>query len=175
MGGGCLLLLSRQVGERRLARRLVAAVLCVEGATVALDTVRLWLVLRSIGGGTVLDAVALNAASVLTVAAGVFPAGLGLREALSAGFGAASGLPAAVAVTAAVVDRVVVMTGLGILSLGMAVWPGTRRQAGAWAGPPSGGRPEAGAAPPRRAGAASGSAPPCAGPEPRATGSGRPG
>ena len=128
----CLVLLSRQVGDRRRARRLAAAVVGVEGATVAIDTVRLWLVLYAIGvHGTVLDAVALNAASVLTVAAGIFPAGLGLREALSAVFGAASGLPAAVSVTAAVVDRFVVMGGLGLISLGVGAWAGIRsRHAG---------------------------------------------
>jgi hypothetical protein len=141
----CLLLLSHQIDDRRLARRLAAAVVGVEGATVALDTVRLWLVLHAIGvHGTILDATALNAASVLTVAAGIFPAGLGLREALSAAFGAASGLPAAVSVTAAVVDRFVVMAGLGILSVALGAWTGTRRGR---AGPPGPGPAPAGSDP----------------------------
>jgi hypothetical protein len=104
-------------------RLVVAAVLGVEIGTVAVESVRLWAVLHVIGfGADPLQGTALTAASVLTTASGIFPAGLGLREVLSAAFGAASGIPAIIAVTASVVDRLVVLASLGLFSSGMALW-----------------------------------------------------
>jgi uncharacterized membrane protein YbhN (UPF0104 family) len=119
----CLALLRRQVDDPGDARRLMIAAVAIEATTVVIDSVRLAIVLHAIGvNAGALDALALTAASVVTVAAGIFPAGLGLREALSAAFGAASGMSAAVSVTAAVVDRVVVMTGLALVGAILAIW-----------------------------------------------------
>jgi hypothetical protein len=126
----CLLMIRRQTSDTGIAGPLMAGVVGVEAATAAVETVRLFVILRAIGAhADLLAALALASANVLSTIAGIFPAGLGLREALSAAFGAASGLPTAVAITAAVVDRFVVVIGLGALSLLLVLWDrsGTHR------------------------------------------------
>jgi hypothetical protein len=125
---GCLVMIHRQVADPDVAIPLMARVVAVEVGTVALEAVRLLAILHAIGAHAGFQAaLALASANVLSNIAGIFPAGLGLREALSAAFGAASGLPAAVAITATVVDRFVVLIGLGSLSLLMVMW--NRRRA----------------------------------------------
>jgi hypothetical protein len=122
----CLVRIRHQVDDPGLARRLMATVVAIEAAAVAFDAVRLLLILHAIGiHAGVLDALALTSANVLSTAVGILPAGLGLREALSAGLGAASGLPAAAAVTATVVDRVLTLVGLGAFSVGLLAWTKT--------------------------------------------------
>lgn len=92
--------------RRRL--RLVARLVAVELGWLGASVLRLSLALSALDHAVELPRVlALSVAGSLTVAVGVFPAGLGLREALIAGVGAAVGLGLDVAVLVGTVDRLV--------------------------------------------------------------------
>lgn len=92
----------------RPALRALPLVAAVELASVALGMVRTWVVLQGIGSdASIAQASALAVAAIVSSAAGLFPGGLGLREALSMAVAAAIGIPAAVGGFAAAADRVV--------------------------------------------------------------------
>jgi hypothetical protein len=90
------------------ARSGILLVAGVELASVGLNVVRTWVVLRTLGvDAELVEAAAIGVAGIVASAAGLFPGGLGLREALSAAIAAVVGLPAAMGVLVATVDRVV--------------------------------------------------------------------
>ncbi|MEL7157399.1 MAG: hypothetical protein AAFN30_12465 [Actinomycetota bacterium] len=100
----------------------------VELAMVASELIRISVVVSALGldpsapraGGLVL-------AGVAAAAVGVFPAGLGLRELLAAAVGPAIALPAALAVTVSVSDRIGTSAVLAVLVLTVTVAPGLIR------------------------------------------------
>ena len=65
------------------------------------------------------QALALTVSGAIASAAGIFPAGLGLREAMSAGVAALVDLPASVGFVAASIDRVLGLVVLGIATLAL--------------------------------------------------------
>ena len=78
----------------------------VELATVIVGAVRLMVIGSGLGGGIGFgQGAGLGLASIAAAAAGVFPGGLGLREALSAALAPILDLPAAVGAVAATFDR----------------------------------------------------------------------
>lgn len=100
-------LLVLQIGTPGAIRGL-PLVAGVELASVALNVFRTWVVLHALDVDAALfEAAALGVAGIVASAAGLFPGGLGLREALSAAIAAVVGIPAAMGVLVATVDRVV--------------------------------------------------------------------
>ena len=65
---------------------------------------------------------------MLATASVVFPGGLGIREALAGGFSAAAGLPAAVGIAAAALDRAGVTAMYAIDAALLAWWQRQRRR-----------------------------------------------
>jgi hypothetical protein len=110
-------------GHRKHGRtRLAAALVLVEVATVAIGALRLWLCMQGLGYDvTLVQGTVLTFASVLASAVGVFPGGLGLREALAAAIGPLVALPAAVAAVAAAVDRLLGLPVVFLVAAGFAV------------------------------------------------------
>lgn len=95
----------------------------VEFALTFVSGARFFFVIVALGfdvsGG---QALALTVSGAIASAAGIFPAGLGLREAMSAGVAALVDLPAAVGFVAASIDRVLGLAVLGLATLGFLVW-----------------------------------------------------
>ncbi len=114
----------RLAGGHRIdgGRRLTGALLAVEAVTVAVGALRLFLCIRALGYDVdAVQATTLTFASVLASAAGVFPGGLGLREALAAAIGPLVSLPAAVAAAGASIDRLLGLPIVLVASAGFAV------------------------------------------------------
>lgn len=89
----------------------------VEVLFVLVAAMRLFLILRGLRidvGAS--DVLALTVAAAVATAAGVFPAGLGLREVLTGVISPIVGIPAAAGVGAAVIDRIARMIMLAILA-----------------------------------------------------------
>jgi hypothetical protein len=104
--------------------RLTAALVAVESATVAVGAIRLWLCIRGLGYDVdAVQATALTFASVLASAAGVFPGGLGLREVLASSIGPLVAVPAAVAASGVVVDRLLGWPAAAVAALTLSVAP----------------------------------------------------
>ena len=100
---------------------VVARLFVVEVATVTVGALRLVVIGAGLGGGIGFgQGAGLGLANVAAAAAGVFPGGLGLREALSAALAPILDLPAAVGAVAASFDRLlglpVVMVAALVLS-----------------------------------------------------------
>lgn len=116
------------------AARGFPLVVAVELASVGTGVVRSWLVLQALGVDTAsfADAAVFTAAGVVASAAGLLPGGLGLREALSGTAGVGLGLPLAIGILVATVDRVVAYVVLGACSaLVLLLTPGPARRADA--------------------------------------------
>jgi uncharacterized membrane protein YbhN (UPF0104 family) len=93
-----------RVGWQRVLLRLVV----VEVASVAISAARLYLLLLALGvPARASTALVLALAGVLATAVGVVPAGLGVREGLSALLAVAVALPAATGFAVSLLDRVV--------------------------------------------------------------------
>jgi uncharacterized membrane protein YbhN (UPF0104 family) len=104
----------RQADGAQTATRFVRIATVELGLTV-MATARIWFVMKGIGvDPDVTAAIWLVVVSVLSTVVGLFPAGLGLREALSAAVAPLIGLDPATAVLISAVDRVV---RLGVLAL----------------------------------------------------------
>jgi len=100
------------------SRRLVAWALAIEIVSVALTSVRFYLVLRAIGfDGSLAQSATLAATAIVASAAGIFPGGLGLRELLSSAVGPAVGLSSAVSTVVAAVERIVALAVVAIMAL----------------------------------------------------------
>lgn len=120
----------------------VLSVLGVEVATAVVHGVRLWVVLLALGVETSLpQGLALGAATPLAAAAGVFPAGIGLAEALTALIAPLVALPAAAGFAATAVGRVVglAVTAPVALAVGARDLREARRLAAAGPDPAAGG------------------------------------
>lgn len=115
------------VGARTLATSpsdvvtppLIGRLLCVEVGITVVSAVRFAVVLYGLGiRVTLFQGMAITVTGALANAAGVFPAGLGLREALTAGVSVLVDLPAAAGYAAAATDRIM---GLSVLTLAAVV------------------------------------------------------
>jgi hypothetical protein len=95
-----------------------SALVGVEAVTALVHGLRLWLVLLALGlDVTVLQGLALGAAAPLAAAAGVFPSGLGLAEALTAVIAPLVALPAAAGFAATALGRIVGLVVTGIVAV----------------------------------------------------------
>lgn len=91
--------------------------LAVETATALVGAARFYLTIRVLGFDvTPGQAVALTLAGVVASATGIFPAGIGIREALAGAVSPLVGLSASVGVVAAAVDRVAGLVVLAVLT-----------------------------------------------------------
>lgn len=112
LGGGLSVaagyaLLNHQVSDARARVGLLTAIVSVEVALVALQAVRLLLVLQGLGEQPILSqALVLTLGGVIAAAVGLFPGGLGLRELLAAGLAPLVSMSPALAFLASAADRV---------------------------------------------------------------------
>lgn len=124
--GGAALLAAVAVLLRRAdpagARSHFARLLVIETGIVTVCAVRLWLAFTLIGlSAEPAQAVAISGSVIVAAAIGIFPAGLGLREALAGGIGVAVAVPATQAVAATAADRVAAQLGLALIAGVLAV------------------------------------------------------
>lgn len=92
--------------------------LLVESAIVVMVGLRLWVALAAIGQAAGAGrALVISSSTVLASAIGIFPAGLGLREALGGGLAVAVDVPVAAAVAAMAVDRMCGQGGLAVCAV----------------------------------------------------------
>lgn len=104
--------------------RALGLLVGAEVATVVLHALRLVLLLGALGAGVSFAAgTVVGTAGPLAAAAGVFPAGLGIAEALAAGAGTLVAVPAATGFAAAALNRLI---GYGVLGVAVTV-PALRR------------------------------------------------
>jgi hypothetical protein len=94
-----------KVTDRPLRR--VSRLTLFEIAATGVTTLRLFAALAALGGSSWTQAAALALTGIVSTAVGIFPGGLGVREALSAGIAGFVGLDAGLAVVIVAVDRVV--------------------------------------------------------------------
>jgi hypothetical protein len=98
------------------------ALFLVEAATAVVHGLRLWLVLLALGVEvSVRQGLALGAGAPLAAAAGVFPSGLGLAEALTAVIAPIVALPAAAGFAATALGRIVGLLGTAPIALAFGV------------------------------------------------------
>lgn len=96
-------------------RRTFGHLLWVEAGIVVVAGCRVWVALVAIGQTAAIGAaVAISSSTVIAAAVGIFPAGLGLREAISGGLAVAVEVPAATAMAAMAVDRVAGQLGMAL-------------------------------------------------------------
>ena len=124
---GCALLIATWVMVRsNLPERslnTMVRIVVVEAASVAVKAFRLYVILHAFGHEVDIgQAMALALAAVIVTAIGFFPAGLGATELLTAALSPLVGLPAAVGLLAAAVDRI-----LGLVMLALMTLPFLRR------------------------------------------------
>jgi len=113
---GAGLAIGRALGADRRTLGLLAV---TEAALAATGALRLYFILLALSVDvSPAQAVSLAASSAVASAAGVFPAGVGIREALSGFLASMVDLPAAVGVAAAAIDR---LSGLAVLFVSVAV------------------------------------------------------
>jgi hypothetical protein len=112
---GLWLMLRRTDGA--VAGRHLLRLLVVELATVAVSAFSIELAFAMLGFDvTLAQDVALAGAVIISSAIGIFPAGLGLREALAGAIGAAVDLRAAEAVAAIAAERVAILLGMAVVT-----------------------------------------------------------
>jgi hypothetical protein len=113
---GATLFLSARLDPAR-AVTISAQLLVVEAASVLVKAARLYVILHALHYQVGMDqAMALTMAAVVSTASGFFPGGLGATELLSAAVSPLVGIPAAVGLLAAAIDRLIQLTLLGLLS-----------------------------------------------------------
>jgi hypothetical protein len=99
------------------AAAVFGSLYAVEAMTALVGAARFYGILVALGlSVTANQAVALTLAGVIASATGIFPAGIGIREALSAAVSPLVGLPAAIGLLAAAADRVAGLIVLAILT-----------------------------------------------------------
>ena len=119
---GASLVMLRRLGPG-WQRRAIELVL-VEAGLVVTVTARVWVALLAIGESASIGAsIAISSSGVVAAAVGIFPAGLGIREALAGGIAAAVDVPAAFAVAASALDRVCGQVGLALTALAVGIRP----------------------------------------------------
>jgi uncharacterized membrane protein YbhN (UPF0104 family) len=108
--------------RRPEAARLLGRLLLVETGTVVVSAARVYLAFVLIGlSATVLQSTALTAAQILAAAIGIFPAGLGLREALAGLIGSVVQVGPSESVAATASDRVTGQLSLALVALTIVV------------------------------------------------------
>lgn len=112
------------------AVRHLLRLLIVELVTVGVSALSVVLAFAMLGFHvTAAQAVALAGAVIISTAIGIFPAGLGLREALAGAIGAAVNLRAVEAVAAIAAERVAILVGMAVLTaVLLASWRAGRQQ-----------------------------------------------
>lgn len=129
------LLIGRSDLDAAGVRRWTGGLVVLELASVSSAVLRLVLVLEALGaGGGLTAAVVLSVSAALASAAGVFPGGLGLREALAGAFAPLVGLSFAAGFAASAVNRVIGMI-VHIPVAGLMVAAQRRRRRGGPEGP----------------------------------------
>ncbi|MCL2781242.1 MAG: flippase-like domain-containing protein [Actinomycetia bacterium] len=109
-------LLLRKVAPEQ-TYQLLGSFVVVEAWTVAVSGLRLYLAFRLIGlSASPAQAVALTASMIIAAAVGIFPAGLGIRELIAGGIGAAVALSAGESVAATASDRIASQLGFALLA-----------------------------------------------------------
>ena len=104
--------------------RQTVRLLLGETFVVAVTGIRIWAASLVLGQTLALGAVAaLTAASVAATATGIFPGGLGIREALSGAVSPLVGLPVSFGILIGAVDRVAFLLGLGLVAAGLGLVP----------------------------------------------------
>lgn len=89
----------------------------IEAGIVAVSATRVWLAFALLGfAAQPAQAVAISGSVIVAAAIGIFPAGLGLREALAGAIAVAVDLPANRAVAATAADRVAAQVGLALVA-----------------------------------------------------------
>jgi hypothetical protein len=114
---GTAILVGSAVALRRRGpwRRVFAELLVIEMASTLAAALRVALSFAAISqSASIAEAVTIGSATVLASAIGIFPAGLGLREALAAGLAVTVQVPPAVAVAASALDRVSALVGKAV-------------------------------------------------------------
>ena len=123
VGGGLTTILMALVWARRLPDlprpvRWMARLLAIELTSVMASALRLSLALAALGMGfRVRDGGVLAISGVISNSVGIIPAGLGLKEAITAGLAALLALPAGVGFVVSVLDRAIGLVGHGILAV----------------------------------------------------------
>lgn len=123
VAGGVVLAVAALATGQRIApdRSALGPLGVVEVGTVVVGALRLMVVGSGLGGGIgFAQGAGLGLASVAAAAAGIFPGGLGLREALSAALAPILDLPAAVGAVAATFDRLLGLPTVLLMALVLA-------------------------------------------------------
>lgn len=120
-GGAGALALTRYMIKRATNGRSLyvrfGQLLLVEGFTVLVSGTRIYVAFHAIGLSiSPAQAVALSGSEIIAAAIGIAPAGLGIREAVAGGIGAAVGVDLAQAVAAMAYDRIAGQLGMALLS-----------------------------------------------------------
>ena len=119
VGLGCLVAVRAVLHriDRAGSTRYLAQLIVIELATVVVSGARIFLAFRLIGlSASAAQSIALTASQIIAAAVGIFPAGLGLREALAGGIGSAVHLPLSASVAATASDRITGQLGLAVLA-----------------------------------------------------------
>lgn len=99
------------------ARRHLARLVAIEGGIVAISATRVWLAFAVLGiAARPTQAVVISGSVIVAAAVGIFPAGLGLREALAGAIAVAVDMSARQAVLATAADRVAAQLGLAVVA-----------------------------------------------------------
>lgn len=105
-----------------LATRHLGRLVAVEAVIVVVAATRLWLAFALIGyTASPAQAVGISSSIIVAAAVGIFPAGLGLREALAGLIAVAVDMPSNRAVAATAADRVAAQLGLALVAGAMAL------------------------------------------------------
>ena len=108
--------------RRSEAGRLFRSLVLVETGMVIISAARVYLSFELIGlSASVVQSTALTAAQIISAAIGIFPAGLGLREALAGVIGSMVEVGASESVAATASDRITGQMSLAIIALGLAL------------------------------------------------------
>lgn len=99
------------------ARSHLLRLLAIEAGIVVVSATRLWLGFALLGiSAEPAQAVMISGSVIIAAAIGIFPAGLGLREALAGGIAVVVDMPARLAVLATAADRVAAQLGLAVVA-----------------------------------------------------------
>lgn len=135
LGGGVAgltvagLFLRRVVAQGGLRRRLMAATIGIEAASISAAAFRIALALRALGvTGGASQGFVLALSGALASSLGVFPGGLGIRELVAAGLGPLVNVAPAAAYLAAAVDRTIGIFVHGAIALVLSVRFRSKRQ-----------------------------------------------
>jgi uncharacterized membrane protein YbhN (UPF0104 family) len=125
IGSGAAVVVLRQRPDR--PRRVLGEIAIVESSFVLLSSVRLWLCFTAMDEPlTIRGAIVLALSGAVAAAIGFVPSGIGVREGLVALLASLAGVPANVALVAAVLDRIAALAGNVPVAVAILVW--RRRQ-----------------------------------------------